>query len=171
MTVPPYSSAWTSWLMSASIYEWLRNYLGLTPLRGNCSIACVMSEAASIEWKSYSRPRYNYVGSLPGTTPQSIFKSTTVGTRSLFVSGNQQSETSIRVRKSVLRWRTSKSLTVDALNVSLDPRSPSAMKQWTVCACDCGDCRSTAKTCLFWSACSSGKRRLIVDKVMEFNGL
>lgn len=167
MRVPAFSRQWRPLFLSASIYEALRNYLGLMPLRENCSKHCWMSADASTEWKSYSRPRSNYVAWLPGTTPYAIFRSTTVGTRSLFVSANQQCEMSIQVQKSALRLRTSKSLTSDVLNASLGSASPSAMTQWTVSACECADCKTSAKICLLWSACSSGKRRSIVDKVIS----
>lgn len=171
MRVPVFSHKWRPSFLSASIYESLRNYLGLMPLRANCWKHCWMSADASTEWKSYSRPQFNYVAWLPGTTPYSVFKSTTVGTRSLFVSASQQCEMSIQVQKSALRLRTSKSLTSDAVNARLGSGSPTAMRQWTVSACECADCRTSDRICLLWSACSSGKRRSIVDKVINFHGV
>lgn len=107
------------WLMTPSGYEWGRNYLGLMPLRASCTNACWLSERAWTEWSHYSLPRYNYVAWLPGSTPLPIFRSATLGTRSLFVSANQQHEMSTQARKNVQQLQISKCLICDESNVTL----------------------------------------------------
>lgn len=123
-----FKAPYPDWLTTPSGYEWGRNYLGLMPLRENCPSACWLSERAWTEWKHYSRPRCNYVAWLPGSTPWSIFRSATLGTRSLFVSASQQHEMSTQARKSVQQLQISKSLTCDELNVMLSAGSVSAMR-------------------------------------------
>jgi hypothetical protein len=88
-----------------------------------------MSDAAWTEWKTYSRARSSYGASFPGGTPYSVFKSMTLGTRSLFASGVQQHETSIQAQKSVQRLRISKSLTCDDWNERLTYSCVSVMRQ------------------------------------------
>jgi hypothetical protein len=139
MQIPEYDKNWLknsgvfslTVLGSPSSYEWERNLFGLMPLRVNCWMHCWMSEPAWTEWKNYSRPRFNYEASLPGSTPHSVFKSTTLGTRSLFVSVRQQSETSIRVQKSVRQLSTSRSLTIDVLKERLTPTPDFVRSPWS----------------------------------------
>lgn len=90
-----------------------------------------MSDDASIEWKSYSRPDFSYVAGLPGSRQHYIFKSKMLGTRSLYECAKVQSAMSTQVRRNVLRLRTSKSLTCDASNAQLSEPSPSAMRPST----------------------------------------
>lgn len=139
MQIPQYHKKWlrhsgrflTTEFGSPSSYEWERNLFGLMPLRANCSGHCWMSEPAWTEWKSYSRPRCNYVVWLPGSTPYSIFRSATLGTRSLFVSARQQSETSTQARKNVQQLSMSRSLTCDALKERLTPTPGYVRRQWS----------------------------------------
>src|ERR1051325_6756035 len=126
MTTPTYDPRWSGSPLNLFIYEWLRNCHGLTHLRESCSTACWMSDAGWTEWKSYSHPRYTYVASLPERTPHSIFKSATLGTRSLFVCASTASEMSTQVRKNVRQLRISKSLTCDELSVKVELTSRSA---------------------------------------------
>jgi hypothetical protein len=114
--------------MTPSGYEWGRNYLGLMPLRVSCPKACWLSERASTEWSHYSLPRFNYVAWLPGSIPLPIFRSATLGTRSLYVSASQQHEMSTQARKNVQQLQTSKCLTCDELNVTLSAGSICAMR-------------------------------------------
>lgn len=110
----------------------MRNFHGLMPLLASCSTYCWLSGATSTEWKNYSLPRYNYVAWQFGSMPFSVFRSTMLGTRSLFASGQEQSEMSIRVRKSAQRLRISKFLTCDVLNAQLSEKSVSAMRRWSL---------------------------------------
>lgn len=148
------SSGWTDWLLKPSIYDMVRNWCGLTPLRGRCSKACWMSDAAWTEWKSYSRPRYNYVAWLPESTPFSIFKSARLGTRSLFNSANTQSEMSSLALKNVQRLRISKSLTCDDLSVRLASSSPTAIKPWINYDFGIGVWKDFDTIC--WQSCARG---------------
>lgn len=125
--LPPFKRSSPVWLTTPSGYEWARNYLGLMPLRASCTNACWLSEPAWTEWKHYSLPQYSYVMWLPGSIPLPIFRSATLGTRSLFVSANQQHEMSTQARKNVQQLQISKCLTCDALNVTLTAGSVSAM--------------------------------------------
>lgn len=131
MRIPPFKRSSLDIVTTPSVYEWVRNYHGLMPLRANCWRHCWMSDSASTEWKSYSRPRYNYVAWLPGSTQHYVFKSTTLGTRSLYVSAKQQYEMSTQVQKSALRLRISKSLTCDDLNARLTETSNYATTRWS----------------------------------------
>lgn len=131
MRPPPnltFSTSSHGFVTSPSVYEWVRNFHGLMPLRGSCWTHCWMSDAASTEWKSFSRPDWNYVAWLPGSTPHSVFKSMTLGTRSLFVSAKQQYEMNTQVLKNVQRLRILKCLTSDDLNARLTETSVSATK-------------------------------------------
>lgn len=123
-----------------------------------------MSDAAWTEWKSYWLPRFNYVAFLPARIPFSVFKSTTLGTRSLFVSGEQQHETSSQVQKNVLRLRISKSLTCDDWNERLTYTCVSAMRRSSRSSSAIGDYLMFERTCwqLFESANSN--QLLIVSK-------
>lgn len=114
--------------MTWSIYEWVRNYHGLMPLRDSCSMHCWMSDAGWTEWKNYSQPHCNYVAWLPGSTRWRVFKSTTLGTLSLYDSAPVRSGMNTLVRKNVQQLRISKSLTCDELSVSLMQISESAKK-------------------------------------------
>jgi hypothetical protein len=115
--------------MNVLSYEWVRNCLGLMPLRMSCSTACWMSDAAWTEWKNYSRPRYDYVAWLPESTHYAVFRSRTLGIVSLFSSAAVRSGMSSQVQKNVQRLRISKSLTCDALSVRLDSTRGSVMRQ------------------------------------------
>jgi hypothetical protein len=162
-TIPSYASAWQKTPLSVSTYEWLRNYLGLMPLRVNCWRHCWMSDAAWTEWKNYSRPRFNYVAWLPARIPFCVFKSTTLGTRSLFASGSQQSEMSIRVQKSVRRLRISKSLTCDDLSVRLSDNSGHVMTPSKPFACGYAVSETFGKTSWPSSEFGSGRPPWIDD--------
>ncbi len=161
MTSPPFEPFSRNILTSPSIYEWARNYHGLTPLRASCSTHCWMSDAAWTEWKNYSRPRWNYVAWLPGSTPHCVFKSMTLGTRSLFVSGSQQYETNIQALKNVQRLRTSKSLTCDDLNARLSCTSGSATRPSRQSVYGSADSATSGR--ISWLSCGrgNGKQRLI----------
>ncbi len=157
MTSLPFASFSKNILTSPSIYEWVRNYHGLMRLRVSCWKHCWMSDAAWTEWKNYSRPRFNYVAWLPGVTPFCVFKSTTLGTRSLFASANMQSEMSIRVQKSVRRLRISKSLICDDLSVRVSDNSGRVMTPSKPYAYACGVSETFGKTS--WPSCASGSGR------------
>jgi hypothetical protein len=161
MTIPPYDSSWTKAWTKQFGYEWLRDYLGLMPLRVSCWTHCWMSDAAWTEWKNYSRPRFNYVAWLPGSTPYSVFKSTTVGTRSLFASGKQQHEMSIQAQKSARRLRISKSLTCDALNVALSSASGHVRTPSKPSGFDYADSATSGRTFSQLCARGNGKQALI----------
>lgn len=166
MQIPPLPSASTSGLLfrSPSVYEWLRNYLAVMPLRARCWTRCWMSDAAWTEWKSYSRPRYNCVAFFPGSTPYSVFRSTTLGTKSLFASAVQQHEMSIQAQKNVARLRISKSLTCDDWNERLTYTCVSAMRRWSLSGYVTGGWPMLERT--FWQLFESGssKQLLIVSK-------
>lgn len=151
--------------MSASNYEWVRNWSGLMSLRENCSKGCWMSDAAWTEWKSYSRPRYNYVAWLPGGTPYSIFRSATLGTRSLFNRGSMQYEMSLQARKNVQRLRISKSLTTDDLSVRLAASSSPVTRPWSSSGSGSADWRDSDT--ISWQYCGrgNGKQALIDEYV------
>lgn len=161
MTIPLCARCLQSIVTLPSIYESLRNFLGLTPLRVSCWKHCWMSDAAWTEWKSYSRPSWNYVAWLPGNIPFSVFKSTTLGTRSLFVSARQQSEMSIQAQKSVLRLRISKSLTCDDLNELLTLTPSYAMRRSRQSASVFGGSATFARTSWSYCARGNGKQALI----------
>ncbi len=131
MKSPLCAKCCASMLTKPSIYESLRNFLGLTPLRANCWTHCWMSDDASTEWKNYSLPRSNYVAWLPASMPYAVFRSTTLGMLSLFVSANQQYEMNTLRLRNVQRLRTSKSLTCDALKELLTSTPVSAMRRWS----------------------------------------
>lgn len=153
-----FETFWVALSTSPSVYELARNFYGLMPVRENCSTSCWMSEHAWTEWKSYSRPRYNYVAWLPESTPYSVFKSTTLGTRSLFASANMQSEMSIQVRKSVQQLSMSKCLTCAALSVELTQTPVSAMRQLSLSDFVFGASRMSGKTSSRSSKSASSNR-------------
>lgn len=123
-----------------------------------------MSDAAWTEWKSYSRPRCTYVAFLPGSTPFCVFKSTTLGTRSLSGSAVQQHETSIQVQKNVLRLRISKSLTCDDWNERLTFTCVSAMRRSSLSGYGTGGYLMFERTCWQLFASVSSNQALIVSK-------
>lgn len=114
--------------MSHSAYEWVRNFHGLMPLRVSCWKHCWMSDAAWTEWKNYSRTRFNYVAWLPGNSQLSDTTSRIAGMRLLCVNVLQLSEMSIQALKNVRQLSISKSLTCDALSVSLTSKPDSVKK-------------------------------------------
>lgn len=163
MQIPPFNNQWlrafeTPWLAlssSPSIYEWARNCFGLIPVRANCSKPCWMSDAASTEWKSYSRPHYNYVAWLPGSRQLYVFKSATLGTSSLYESGRVQYEMSTQARKSVKRLSMSRSLTSDVWNERLTLTHVSAMRRLSRSDCVFEDSRRFVRTFSRWSRSGS----------------
>lgn len=151
--------------MSASSYEWVRNWCGLMYLRESCSRACWMSDAAWTEWRNYSLPRFNYVAWLPESTPFWIFRSATLGTLSLFSSASTRYEMSSLALKNVRRLRTSKSLTSDALNVELGRHSGCATTRWSSSGFDTEDWKASGTICWQFSGRGNGKQRLIDEYV------
>ncbi len=161
MTSLPFASFSKNILTSPSIYEWVRNYHGLMQLRVSCWKHCWMSDAGWTEWKNYSRPRWNYVAWLPGSTLYAVFRSTTLGTRSLFVNGSQQFETNIQALKNVQRLRTSKSLTCDELNAWLTSTSGSAKKPSRQSVYGYADWGTSGRISFLSCGRGNGKQRLI----------
>lgn len=115
-----------------------------------------MFDAGWTEWRNYSRPRWYYVTWLPEGRPLSVFKSATLGTRSLFASAVVQSEMSIQVQKNVLLLRISKSLICDELNELLTFTPVSAMTRSKPSGSAFEASATSARTSGPWSTSVSG---------------
>lgn len=169
MTSPAFDNSWTRASMKLSVYEWVRNCLGLMPLRVNCWKHCWMSDAAWTEWKNYSPLPFSS-GEWPreNTSPFAR-KLTTLGTRLRFVSAAMQSETSIQAQRNVRRLRISKSLTCDDLNVVLTSTLGSAKTPWSRFDCVFGASVTSARTS--WLSCGRGNgKQALIDEWMRSDG-